>query len=102
MPFFSLIVVHDGIGSILTEDITQGGKLKIYKDDIASVLMQPKPGKGGRVRVYTDFKHAHRIQTDDLGRQPLEDFESYVQRLRDSTARGYSCKYHTEEAVLVV
>ena len=80
VPFFSMITKHDGIGSILTEDITHGGELKIYDDEHVFVWMQPKKGKGGRMKMYTDFKHS--------GRLPF--------------STDYDYKYSSEEAVLIV
>ena len=55
VPYFSMVVEHKGIASILTEDITQGGALKIYSDDLSYVRMQTP--KGGHIIMMTDFKH---------------------------------------------
>ncbi|MEK6854455.1 MAG: hypothetical protein AABX60_03900, partial [Nanoarchaeota archaeon] len=78
VPFFTMIVKHKNIGSILTEDITHGRTLKIYTDELDFVWMQPAEGKGGRMKVYIDFKHARGSSSD------------------------YDYRYSSEEAVLVV
>lgn len=54
VPYFHMVVMHDGIGSILTEDVTKGGNRKTYGGDIDFVWIQTE--KGGRAKVYVDFK----------------------------------------------
>ena len=78
VPFFTMIVKHNDIGSILTEDITHGRTLRIYSDELDFVWIQPAEGKGGRMKVYTDFKHTFGGHSD------------------------WDYKYSSEEAVLAV